>query len=573
MATLSTDAANADTRARPPRLLLKSFADFQMNGIGPDVIAGVTLAAVAIPEQMATARLGNLPPQIGFFAFIAATLAFVVFGSSRQVSTGADSTITPIFAGGLALLAMSGSLHYAALAAGLALMVGMMVVAAGLLRMGWVGNLLSVPVTTGFLAGISVHIIVSQLPAALGLEPMHGGTVSRIVALTGLMSQTNLYALAIAAGVVAIITVGHKISARVPGPLIAVALAVVVVRLLGLDQHGVKLLGAVSGGLPRPALPAITPNDAMQLLPLAFLVGLVVLVQGAATARSFPPDGGAPDVNGDFIGLGVGNMLSGLLGAFPVNASPPRSAIVAESGGRSQLSGLTAVAITLILLVAGTAILGLIPEAALSGVLLFVAFRIVRVAQIRSILKESPLEALLILATAAAIIVLPIQNGVALGVALSLLQGVWSGARARVLSLSRIPGTTIWWAQSTFGARAGDTLPGVVVAGFHAPLTFLNADGFASQFLALVNPAGGGVKLAILEAAGMIDIDFTAGEALEGVINTCRAAGVTFALARLESPAAQAASERLGLRALIGEDHIFESVDAAIRALAAPAAA
>ena len=184
MATLSTDAANADTRARPPQLLLKSFAGFKMNGIGPDVIAGVTLAAVAIPEQMATARLGNLPPQIGFFAFIAATLAFVVFGSSRQVSTGADSTITPIFAGGLALLAMSGSLHYAALAAGLALMVGMMVVAAGLLRMGWVGNLLSVPVTTGFLAGISVHIIVSQLPAALGLEPMHGGTVSRIVALT-----------------------------------------------------------------------------------------------------------------------------------------------------------------------------------------------------------------------------------------------------------------------------------------------------------------------------------------------------------------------------------------------------
>ena len=571
MATVSTDAD--DTVTRPPRrpFLLKSFAGFQISGVGADLIAGVTLAAVAIPEQMATARLGNLPPQIGFFAFIAATLAFAVFGSSRQVSTGADSTITPIFAGGLALLAMSGSPHYGALASGLALMVGVMVVAAGIFRMGWVGNLLSVPVTTGFLAGIAVHIIVSQLPAALGLAPMHGGTVSRIIALAGLMSRTNVYALAIAAGVVAIITVGHTISARVPGPLIAVALAILVVRLLHLDEHGVKLLGAVSGGLPHPALPAITLNDVTQLAPLAFLVGLVVMVQGAATARSFPPEGREPDVNGDFIGLGVGNVLSGLVGAFPINASPPRSAIVAESGGRSQLSGLTAVAITLILLVAGTAVLGLIPEAALSGVLLFVAFRIVRVAQIRAVLKESPLEALLILATAAGIIVLPIQNGVALGVALSLLQGVWSGARAHVLSLTRIPGATVWWARPTFGDDAGETVPGVVVAGFHAPLSFLNADSFASQFLALVNPAHGGVKLAVLEAAGMIDIDFTGSQALEGVIKTCRAAGVVFALARLESPQAQAATARLGLRALIGEDHIFESVDAAIKALA-PAA-
>ena len=571
MATLSTDAANAETRARPPRLLLKSFAGFQISGVGPDVIAGVTLAAVAIPEQMATARLGNLPPQIGFFAFIAATLAFVVFGSSRQVSTGADSTITPIFAGGLALLAMSGSPHYAALAAGLAMLVGVMVIAAGIFRMGWVGNLLSVPVTTGFLTGIAVHIIVSQLPAALGLEPLHGSTVNRIAAVAGLMAQTNWYALSIAAGVVAIITVGHKISARLPGPLIAVALAVVVVRLLHLDQHGVKLLGAVSGGLPRPALPAITLNDAMQLLPLAFLVGLVVLVQGAATARSFPPDGGAPDVNGDFIGLGVGNVLSGVLGAFPVNASPPRSAIVAESGGRSQLSGLTAVAITLVLLVAGTAVLGLIPEAALSGVLLFVAFRIVRVAQIGAVLKTSPLEALLIAATAAGIIILPIQDGVALGITLSLLQGVWSGARARVLVLSRIPDTTVWWVQSTIRDPAGDTLPGVVVMGFHAPLTFLNADGFAREFLRLVNPDNGRTKLAVLEAAGLIDIDFTGSQALAGVITACQTKGVTFALARLESPQAQAATARLGLRALIGEDHIFESVDAAIKALA-PAA-
>ncbi len=566
MTAVSTSASgNGSGGLRWP--LLKSFAGFQPGGIGPDVIAGVTLAAVAIPEQMATARLGNLSPQAGFFAFIAATLAFAVFGSSRQVSTGADSTITPIFAGGLALLAASGAPHYAALAAALAVMVGAMVTAAGLLRMGWVGNLLSAPVTTGFLAGIAVHIIVSQLPAALGLEPLHGSTIDRIMALAGEIARTHLASLAIAAGVAAIIAVGHKISARIPGPLIAVALAVGLVQAMHLDGHGVRLLGAVSGGLPRLSWPNVTLDEIAHLGPLAFLVALVVMVQGAATARSFPPDGGAPDVNGDFIGLGAGNLIAGLAGAFPVNASPPRSAIVAESGGRSQLAGLTAVAITLVLLTAGTAALRLIPEAALSGVLLFVAFRIVRVIEIRAIVRQSPLEGLLILATAGAIIVLPIQDGVALGVAASLLQGVWSGARARVTPMSRIPGTTIWWVSAALGDHGGETAPGVVVAGFHAPLTFLNADGFARQFHALVRPGHTPVRLAVLEAAGLIDIDFTAAQALRGVIAECRAAGTAFALARLESPVAQAALARTGLKALIGEDHIFESVEAAVKAL------
>ena len=552
--------------------IFKSFAGFRWPSLGADVVAGVTLAAVAIPEQMATARLGGLAPQIGFFAFIAATLAFVVFGSSRQVSAGADSTITPIFAGGLALLAVSGSPHYAVLAAALAIMVGVAVIAAGVFRMGWVGNLLSVPVTTGFLAGISVHIIVSQLPAAMGLEPLHGSTVNRIVALAGLAQHANLGALTIAAGVVATVALGHRISARIPAPLIAVVLAAVAVKVLHLERHGVALLGAVAGGMPRLSLPMVGGDEIVQLFPLASLVALVVMVQGAATARSFPPDGGAPDVNGDFLGLGAGSVLSGLCGAFPVNASPPRTAIVAESGGRSQAAGLSAVAITVVLLAFGTGMLKLIPEAALSGILLFVALRIFRIGQMRAVLRQSPAEILLIAATALAIIVLPIQDGVAIGVALSLLQGVWNGARARVLPMGRIPGTTVWWGRSDSPDHPSESVPGVAVVGFHAPLNFLNADGFAEQFLAQVKPGRSDVKLAILEAAGLIDIDFTAGQALAAVIAACRAAGVTFALARLESPVAQAALDRLGLRALIGDDHVFESVDAAARALGPRAA-
>ncbi|HEY1414406.1 MAG TPA: SulP family inorganic anion transporter, partial [Caulobacteraceae bacterium] len=409
-------------RLQPPSLF-QSLRGYQPAFAGADVIAGLTLAAIAIPEQMATARLGALPPQLGFVAFIAASLAFLVFGVSRQLSAGADSTITPIFAGALALLAGSGSPHYASLAAALALMVGVLVAAAGVLRMGWIGNLLSTPVTLGFLAGIAVHIAVSQLPAALGLPALSGSNLDKIAKLMALAPHANLVAVALTAAVLAVIAACHRISPRLPGALAGVVGAAVAVHLWRLDEHGVALLGAVAGGPPRLGVPAVGLLDVLHIAPLAMIVALVVMVQTAATARSFPPASGLPDENGDFIGLGLANLFAGAAGAFPVNASPPRTAIVAESGGRSQVAGLAAVVVVLLMLLFGASLLATIPVAALSAILLFVAARIVRVGEIATVIRSSPLEALLILATAAALIVLPIEQGVAAGIGLSLLNG------------------------------------------------------------------------------------------------------------------------------------------------------
>ena len=541
----------------PP--LFAAFRGYRAAFIPADLIAGLTLAAIAIPEQMATAKLGALPPQMGFFAFVTAAVAFAIFGSSRPLSVGADSTITPIFAGGLALLAAAGSPHYPALAAALALMVGILVAGAGFLRMGWIGSLLSAPVTLGFLAGIAVHIAVSQLPAAMGVSVGGGSTLAKAAAIARLAPHANLAATAIAAGVVAIVAIGHRLSPRLPGALLAVVLA-------SLVAHGfawrVALLGSVPGGLPRPALPAIAPADVLSLAPLALIVALVVMVQTAATAKSFPPPGGGPDENGDFVGLGAANLLAGFCGAFPVNASPPRTAIVAESGGRSQLAGLAAAGVVIALLVAGMRVLAAIPEAALAGILLFVAARIVRVGEMVQVARASPIEAALIVATAAAIIVLPIEIGVAIGIGLSLLHGLWSAARMKVRPLYKIPGASIWWPLASGSA---EDPPGVAVVAFQAPLSFLNADQFREGMLEAVGRPG--VKLAVLEAAGIIDIDFTAAQALKAVMAVCRQAGVAVAIARLESVAAQKALARLGLRDLIGADHLFESVAEAVAKL------
>ena len=352
-------------------------------------------------------------------------------------------------------MAASGSPDYQAHAMALALLVGAILVIGSLFRLGWIANLLSTPVTTGFLAGISVHILVSQMPGVLGLPsparadarphrragapPRRGQPLHGLHRLRRARHRRRI----------------GKISAKIPGALIGLIAATAAVIWAGLESKGVNVVGTVPGTLPTPSLPESRPSNGRGLLPLSFLIAIVVMVQTAATTRSFPSDPDKPaDVDRDFLGAGAGSVLAGLFGAFPVNASPPRTGIVAETGGRSQLSGLFAAAIVLALLAFGATLLQHVPNAALGGVLLFVALRIIRVKQIVAIYRQSFGEFLLIVATAAAIIVLPIEQGVAVGIALSLLHGIWSTTRARLIQFDRVPDTTIWWpCKSAFAGR------------------------------------------------------------------------------------------------------------------------
>jgi sulfate permease, SulP family len=545
--------------------VLRSLQGYRLWFLTHDLAAGLTLAAIAIPEQLATARLGGFSPQFGFFAFLAGSLAFAVFGSNRLLSCGADSTITPIFAGALALLAVSGSPDYAALAAVLALMVGVVLVVGGIFRLGWIADLLSIPVTVGFLAGIAVHILISQLPVILGLAAPDGAMLQRLATLAGQISQTNLFSLSIGVGVLALITVSERIDARIPAALIGLAGAAAAVLAMGLETRGVAVLGNIPVALPTLALPDIPIGRWLQLVPLTLIISIIVMVQTAATTRSFVSDSNEPpDVDRDFIGVGAGSILAGLVGGFPVDASPPRTAVVSETGGRSQLAGLTAAAIVLALLAFGTSLLRHVPQAALGGVLLFVALRIIRVGQIVSIYRQSTGEFLLIVATAAAIIILPIQQGVGLGIALSLLHGIWSNTRARLTAYERVPGTSIWWPSSPH--IPGEIEPNIIVAGFQAPLSFLNAYHFRRDMMGLLQSAPQRVSLIVLEATGIVEIDFTAAQILNDTITACCSTGADFAIARLESTRAQQAIERFGIEQLLVARHPFHSVEEAIAA-------
>jgi len=535
-------------------------------GVGGQAAAGLTLAAIAIPEQMATARLAGFAPETGFFVFIAATIAFTLFGASRTLSVGADSTIAPIFAGSLAVLAATGSPLYAGLAATLALMVGVLVAAAGVARLGRIASLLSIPVTTGFLAGIAIHIVLLQMPAFLGLPAAGGTPFSRLIALLAQLGETNLYAFGIGLAVFAASLAAERINPRLPGPLAGLAAASLAVAMFHLERQHVQVLGAIRTALPQLGLAVVPAEDYAQLAGLALIVAMVVMVQTAATIRAFAAQTGqAPDINRDFIGAGLSNVLAGFLGLFPVNASPPRTAAVVQSGGRSRTAGIVAVLAMALILFFAPGLLAAIPVAGLAGLLLFIAVRITRFGLIAEIFRRSRIEFLLVLATAMAIVALPIQTGVTIGVFLSLLHGIWTITRTRLIAMERIPGTSVWW-PPVAGSRS-ETIPGVLVLAYQAPLSFLNADDFQRDAQKAIGKTVPPPKLVVLEASSIVEIDYTAAQALITLVRHCKETGTTFAVARLESVRGQQAMVRLGVMRELGPDSVFRSVQEAIDAL------
>jgi MFS superfamily sulfate permease-like transporter len=552
----------ADTTGRR-NWLFASLRDYSPAWLSGDLIAAITLAAIAIPEQLATARLAGMPPMAGLFAFVAGTLAFAAFGANRFVSVGADSTIAPIMAGALIALAVPGSVQYAGMAATLALLVGLVLLLARIVRAGWIADLLSIPVTTGFLAGISIHIIVGQLPSIMGIPASHGNLMEQFADVVGQARHFRAFPLIIGIGVIVLSQFAERRNPRIPGALIGLVISALAVRLFALDHRGVAVLGALPIAPPVLTLALPSWDDITQLLPAALIVALVCMMQTAAVVRSFPSEpGGNEDVSGDFAGVGAGCILAAFFGAFAVNSSPPRTAVVRESGGRSQLSGLFAIAIIAAIVLVASGAFKYVPEAALSGVLVFVAIRIFRVATMREIYRKGEWEILVVVGTAALVVFLPIETGVTMSIVLSLLHSVYVIARPDIAELSRIPGTTIWWAQGQ--GATGEREPGVLVIAPSAPIYFVNANYLHVRLMAAI-AAQAEPRYVVIEAHGVIDIDFTGSQMLQQVIAELRGRGIDLAIARMNSERAQQAAKETGLLDALGADHMFRSVEEAIR--------
>lgn len=547
-----------------------SLRGWRFSWLPHDLAAGLLLTAIAVPEQVATARLAGMPAETGLIAFIVATLAFLLFGRSRFLSVGADSTIAPIFAGGLAAFVAFGSPDYQSLVPLLAVIVGGLLLLAAVLRAGWIADLLSIPVTNGFLAGIAVHIAVGEFAPLLGLPGRGGSLLHQLAAVATAAGQINPYALAIGLGAAVVTILTERFAPHWPGALLAVLLGGAAVALFHLERQGVAMMAPLPGLVwHAPRLGAVSSTDLLRLLPLAVIVALICMMQTATVLRAFPDDADplAP-IERNFAGVGLGSVVAGLAGAFAVNGSPPRTAAVVAGGGRSQFASLASAAAVLLLLLLGGSLFRLVPQPALAGILLAIAVRLFRLQEMAAVWRQSRPEIVLILFSAVLIILLPIEIGMLYGIGLSLAQSIYGIARPRCVALARVPGTTIWWPPEA--GEAGERLPGILVVGIGAPVNFTNALSICRQIEAMVAAAPLAPRRVVLEASGVVGIDFTGARLLGAEIARLQARGILVAMARLSSEKARMAAVRTGLLARLGESAVFHSVEDAIQDGGAP---
>jgi high affinity sulfate transporter 1 len=539
---------------------------YRASSLGVDVLAGLTLVAVALPSQMATARLADLPAVAGLYAFVAGSLLYALLGPNRHLSVGADSTIAPVLATGVATVAAVGTAGYGTVMAFTAVLVGALLVAVGLLRQGWISEFLSTPVIIGVLAGIAVEIAVRQLPIVLGVSGGGTTTVGRVRQVIDQAGHTNGWSVGIAVCVLAIIAVGQHVNRRLPGALLGLVLSIVAVETLGLaSHHGVAILGAVHGGLPHVRVSFASWSQVRRLPGTVLTVAFVCIAQTAATVRaSSTATPAGDDFNRDLIAVGAGSVAAGLIGAFAVDASPPNTAIVTASGARSQLAHTTAAIVVLAVVLVLTAPLSHLPQAMLGATLLFIASKLFRVGELRSILRFDRVEFALAAATLCVVALVGIEQGVLLAMILSLADRTRRSARPRDTLLGRETGTDHWIPVDI--GRPTEQVPGVLVYLVYAPLWYGNADYLLLRIRGLIADASDPVHAVVLDADGMSDIDYTGLKALRVLTTELRQQGAAIGIAR----ASHLVHHNLKQGAVLeefGADHLFTSVEEAVAAL------
>jgi MFS superfamily sulfate permease-like transporter len=536
------------------------FAGVTRENMPGQLLAGVTLLAIAIPEQLATSQLAGVPAFTAMIAFITATLVFVVFGSNPIVSVGADSTIAPLFAVALLRLALPASTQYLELVAATALVTGLILLAIGFLKLGWFADFLSLPIVAGFMCGIGVIIIVHQLPHVFGIAGGGDSVIQRLQAIVDNFHQVSVWSIVLALGTLAAMTVGEKINPRLPWALGAVLAGTIVCASLSLVNHGVQELGTVVVGLPTWRLRWFSLHEWSVVFTTALTLVIVIMSQTAATARTSADEIGVADnLSLDFVGVGLANIAAGLVGAFPVNASPARTTVTRLAGGRTKLVGLVA-ALGALVVAPFASIAHSIPLAALAGVLLFVAGRLIKIRQLRAIWLTSRVEFSLAILTILGVLVLGVEIGLALAVGLAILDQTWRSAHPQMIELGRRRGTTSW---ENAGEHHVERVDHIMAMLFTADIYFANAGVFRRELHALMAEQPETRHL-VIDAAAIATIDFTGLAMLSQVVTDLTQDSVSVSVARASDEVRRqlTTSSDKALRRI----EIYDSVDAAAKA-------
>jgi high affinity sulfate transporter 1 len=541
--------------------VLQGILPLRRSELGGDVLAGVTLAALGIPEVLGYSRIAGMPVVTGLYTILLPIAVFAVLGSSRHLVVGADSATAAILAAGLAGLAVTGSQQYVRLAGLAALITGALLLLARLVRLGFLANFLSRTVLVGFLTGVGIQVALGQLPEMLGVHASGSGTLGHFAGTIRALPQTSLATLVVSLAVIAVVVGIRRLTRRVPGALLAVVGAIVVGRLADLPAHGVTALGPVPKGVPTPTLPALDVHDAVALLGTAVSMAVVILAQSSATARAYAAkyeENFSEDA--DLVGLAGANAAAAFTGTFVVNGSPTKTQMVDSAGGRSQVSQLTTAVVVLLVLLFLTGPLASLPLAVLATIVFLIGVELVDVRAMAHIAAVRRGEFVVATLTALAVVVLGVEQGIILAIVASIVDHLRHSYAPRNVVL--VPTGPDRWhpVPASAGRRSA---PGLVVYRFGSSLYYANAHQLLADVTAFAHD-GEPLHRFCLDAAAIGDVDLTAAATLRRVHDVLHVRGARLLFSEVSDPV-RAELDRYGITALVGADALADSVADVLR--------
>jgi len=538
---------------------------YQRSWLRQDVVAGLVLTSMLLPVGLAYAQASGLPGICGLYATIVPLLAYAIFGPSRILVLGPDSALAPLILAVVLALSAGDPQRAIALGGVMAIISGVVGIAAGLARLGFITELLSKPIRYGYMNGIALTVLLSQIPKLFGFSAKAEGPVRQSIAIVQqvLAGRTNLVAFAIGTGTLVLILLLKRFP-RVPGTLIAVVAATVLVGALDLaTRAGVAILGALPQGLPTPSLPLISPDDLPKVLTGALAVALVSFADTSVLSRTFAARLHTPvDPNQELVGLGVANLASGFFQGFPISSSSSRTPVAEAAGSRTQLTGVVgAIAIALLLLFAPS-LLQSLPTSALAAVVIAAALGLFEFADLRRIYRVQRWEFWLSMVCFAGVAVLGAIPGIALAITIAVIEFLWDGWRPHSAVLGQSPDIRGYHDVSRH--PEGRQIPGLVLLRWDAPLFFANAELFQDRALAVVASAPAPVHWLVVTAEPVTSIDVTSADMLSELDEQLRARGTALGFAEMKDPVKDKL-RRFGLFARF-ERRLFATIDEAVGA-------
>jgi sulfate permease, SulP family len=547
---------------------IRAIRTYDRSWLPVDGLAGLTVWALLVPQALAYAQLGGFDPVVGLYASLGALLGYALMGGVREMSVGPEATIALLTATIITPLAAGDPSRYLALGAGIALMAGVLLVLAGIARLGFVTRYLSRPLLVGYVAGSAIVMIVSQLDSLIGITLVaQDDTLAELGETLRRIGETDPTTLAVGLGVIAIVLVVRRIDRRLPAYLVGVLAAIAASVVLGLEDQGVKVVGAIPPGLPSLGLPGLGFEDLKLLLVPAAALGLLIYADSGVTGQVLGRRGGyRVDGDGEFLGLGAANIGASLTGGFPVNGSQSRSFTAADMGAKSQLAGIVAMALVVVTLLFLTGLFEPLPKAALAGVIIVVAAGLLDPAEFRGLARVARSEAALAVLATVIVVAVGMLAGVLVIALLSLLLVAQRAARPPRNLLVRVPGTDSFRAAGS--TPDGRPEPGMVIYRFDGPLFFANADVFRDDVIDAVGVAEPPASWVVLDMESIADTDSTATQMLVELLGDLAGRGVTVAFARLKTPVA-VYLDRAGIGAAADPGRVFLEVDDAVAAFRA----